>query len=420
MTAIDETIRPFRIEVPDADVTDLRDRLTRVRWAPEPVGGDDGYGVNSASVRELVTYWREKYDWRATEARLNEYPQFTTNIEGTNVHFLWIRSPEPDAVPLILTHGWPGSVAEFLDLIGPLSDPRAHGLDATVAFDLVIPSLPGFAWSGPTPDVGWGPRRIARAWAELMRRLGYARYGAAGNDWGSHISPELGRVAPESVIGVHVTQIFSSPLGEKPYIAPTVEGPEVQALSAADREAVEGLRYFQHTMASYHHVQAQQPQTLAHALADSPVGLLAWNSQVMIGLDPDALLTHVTIHWLTNTGGSAIRIYAEDERDEQPTEPTTVPLGLAAFRYDAGGIRPFANRDHANIVSWNEYDVGGHYAAHEEPALLIADMRAFFTALSTGHSPTHPTPDQDKPADRQPNSPIHNSTRYPQPEADAH
>jgi pimeloyl-ACP methyl ester carboxylesterase len=377
MSTTDE-IRAFRIHVPDEELTELRDRLARTRWAAEPAGGDTGYGVPRARVQQLVEHWRDRYDWRAQEARLNAFPQFTTSIDGTTVHFLHVRSPEPDALPLILTHGWPGSVAEFLDVMGPLTDPRSHGLDPSVAFSLVVPSLPGFGWSGPTPDTGWGPRRIARAWAALMARLGYSRYGAAGNDWGAVISPELGRVAPDAVVGVHVTQLFSLPPGDLPYQAGSAVDP---ALPPQDRAAVEGLRWFQRTMASYHHVQAQQPQTLAHALADSPAGLLAWNSQVMGDLDPDTLLTHVSIHWFTGTAGSALRIYAEDARQEPAAGPTTVPLGLAQFPNDAQGIRTYVERDHARIVSWNTYEKGGHYAAHQVPDLMVDDVRGFFASL---------------------------------------
>ncbi|MFC4591894.1 epoxide hydrolase family protein [Sphaerisporangium corydalis] len=380
-TAVGGDVRPFRVEVADGELAELRDRLARVRWAPEPADGAGGYGVSGAEVRALVEHWRDRYDWRAWEARLNEHPQFTTTVDGTNVHFLHVRSPEPGALPLVLSHGWPGSVAEFLDVIGPLSDPRRHGLDPAIAFDLVVPSLPGFGWSGPTPDTGWGPRRIARAWASLMRRLGYRRYGAAGNDWGSYISPELGRIAPDEVVGVHVTQLFSLPDGESAYFPPTASPLDRAELTPGDRALIEGLRHFQRNMGAYHHVHAQQPQTLAHALCDSPAGLLAWNSQVMRGLDPDVLLTHVSIHWLTGTAGSAPRIYAEQERQEPPEGPTTVPLGLAQFPFDTRPIRADAERDHANIVSWNTYDRGGHYAAHQAPDLLVGDIRGFFAAL---------------------------------------
>jgi hypothetical protein len=211
-------MKPFRIDVPGSDLVELRRRLAGTRLPPD---GATSYGVPTAAVRALVDHWLRRYDWRVWESRLNAYPQFTTTIDGTNVHFLHVRSPEPDALPLILSHGWPGSVAEFLEVIGPLSDPAAHGLDPTIAFHLVVPSLPNFAWSGPAADDGWGPRRIARAWSTLMRRLGYHRYGAAGNDWGSHISPELGRVAPAEVLGVHVTQLFSLPDGESLSYPPT-------------------------------------------------------------------------------------------------------------------------------------------------------------------------------------------------------
>jgi pimeloyl-ACP methyl ester carboxylesterase len=374
-----DELRPFLIEIPGPELAELRDRLARVRWAPEPAGGADGYGVPVARVRELAEYWRERYDWRAWEARINEHPQFTTTIDGARVHFLHIRSPEPAALPLILSHGWPGSVAEYLDVIGPLSDPRRHGLDPAIAFDLVIPSLPGSGFSGPAPDTGWGPARIAWAWATLMGRLGYQRYGAAGNDWGSFISCELGRIAPDAVAGVHVTQLFSLPDGESAYFPPTADPADVAGWPPADQAALSGLRYFQRHLGAYHHVQAQQPQTLAHALCDSPVGLLAWNSQVMHELDPDALLTHVSIHWLTGTAGSALRIYAEQERQEPARGPLTVPVGLAQFPHDAHPIRACAERDYARIVSWNSYDRGGHYAAHQVPDLLVGDIRGFYT-----------------------------------------
>ncbi|NJP93081.1 epoxide hydrolase [Nonomuraea sp. FMUSA5-5] len=378
---------PFIIRVPGSALADLRERLAKTRWAPEPDGAADAYGVPRARVQQLAEHWRDAYDWRVWEERLNRYPQFTTTIDGTRVHFLHVRSPEPHALPLICTHGWPGSVAEFLDVIGPLTDPRAHGLSPEVAFHLVIPALPGFAWSGPTPDTGWGPRRIARAWATLMRRLGYRRYGAAGNDWGSHISPELGRIAPEAVAGVHVTQLFSLPEGEWLSYPPSVE-PDLGELTPDDRAALDGLRHLQRHSGSYAHVHGRQPHTLAFALTDSPVGLLAWNSQAMGDLDADTLLTHVTIYWLTGTAASAMRIYAEYERQPPAAGPTTTPLALAQFPHDIQAIRVCAQRDHAAIVSWNTYDRGGHYAAHQAPDLLVHDLRAFFANLIPGRPGT--------------------------------
>jgi len=369
-----EEIRPYRITIPEADLADLRDRLDRVRWAPEPAGGDTGYGVPVARVRELVEHWRHRYDWRVWESRLNAHPQYTTTIDGTGVHFLHVRSPEPDALPLVLSHGWPGSVAEYLAVIGPLSDPRRHGLDPSIAFDLVVPSLPGFGFSGPTADTGWGPRRIAGAWAVLMRRLGYDRYGAAGNDWGSGISLELGRAAPDHVLGAHVTQTWDPPPDDDPKW--------VAELGPKDQAAWQAFQDYVNNEAAYGVVQSQQPQTLAHALADSPAGLLGWNAQAMHehGLDADAILTHVTIHWLTGTAGSAIRIYADHAREEPATGRTTVPLGVAQFPGDLPSIRVFSEQQHT-IVSWNEYDRGGHYAAQDAPDLLVHDLREFFTAV---------------------------------------
>jgi len=362
-------IRPFRIDVPQATLDDLRDRLARVTWPDELPGVGDAYGVPVSFVRPLAEYWRAGYDWRAQEARLNAHPQFTTEIDGQTIHFLHVRSPEPDALPLILTHGWPGSVVEFLDVIGPLSDPRAHGGDPADAFHLVIPSLPGFGFSGPTHEAGWGRYRTARAWATLMARLGYTRYGAAGNDAGSMVSPELGRIDPEHVVAVHVTQIFSFPTGDPA---------ELADLTEEEQKELGTLQWFYTTKFSFNTLMSQQPQTLAFALLDSPVGLLAWNGQLLEGLDRDFALTNVMLYWVTRTAASAARFYYEDAHAEAPKEPTTLPLGLAAFGGDFSGIRRFARRDHQNIVSWSVFDQGGHFAAHKEPELLTGDMRAFY------------------------------------------
>jgi pimeloyl-ACP methyl ester carboxylesterase len=371
----EEELQTFRVDVPDHALVDLRDRLNRVRWTPVPDRGEENYGMTVAVVRQLAEHWRDHYDWRAHEARINAHPQFTTTIDGTRVHFLHVRSPEPDPVPLILSHGWPGSVTEYLDVLGPLSDPRAHGLDPSVAFDVVVPSLPGSGFSGPTPDAGWGPRRVARAWAVLMRRLGYQRYGAAGNDWGSFISPELARVAPESVIGVHVTQVWVPPPADEPDL--------IASLSAEDRAAFQTFVDYQQHHAAYGTVQGQAPQTLAHALTDSPAGLLGWNAQAMqpYGLDTDAILTHVSIHWFTRTAGTAIRIYADATRERPSGAPATVPVGVAQFPGDLPSVRAFAERAYPNIVSWNRFDRGGHYAAHTDPGLLAGDLRQFFASV---------------------------------------
>jgi epoxide hydrolase len=375
MAISQEEFHPFRIEVPDEDLADLRDRLGRTRWTPELEQTEVDYGLPVRVVRPLAEYWRDGYDWRAQEARLNGYPQFTTTIDGTRIHFLHVRSPEPDPLPLILSHGWPGSVAEYLEVLGPLSDPRGHGLDPSLAFDLVVPSLPGFGFSGPAADAGWGPRRIARAWAVLMARLGYRRYGVAGNDWGSSISPELGRIAPAAVAGVHVTQAWVPPPADDPDL--------IGSLSAEDQRALDAFVDFQEHHAAYGTVQGQCPQTLAHALTDSPAGLLGWNGQAMqpYGLDDDAILTHVSIHWLTGTAGTALRIYADAAREEPATEPVTVPMGVAQFAGDLASVRAFAERAYPSIVSWNRYDRGGHYAAHTDPDLVVTDLRQFFASV---------------------------------------
>lgn len=367
---MNEQIRPAPVSVPEEELTDLMDRLARTRWAPEPEGGDVEYGVSNARVRELVTHWRDSYDWRSWEAKLNAYPHYETEIDGTRIHFGWIKSPEPNAIPLILSHGWPGSVFEYLKVIGPLTDPAAYELDPSIAFDIVLPSLPGFGFSGPTPDTGWGVGRIAAAFVELMRRLGYQRYGTVGNDWGCGIAPEMGRLAPDAVIGAHVTEAW--------FDAP--DDPELIAgLSPRDREAMEAWQTYLSVGASYGMVQGQQPQTLAHAISDSPAGLVGWNVQCMNDQEVEAILTHTSVHWLTGTAGSAIRIYAEEAREELPVA-ADVPLGVIQFPHDLPSVRAFVDRFH-NLVSWTEADRGSHYGAYDAPDLLIDDVRQFFAQL---------------------------------------
>jgi uncharacterized protein (TIGR03086 family) len=373
-------LRPFRAEVPQSALDDLRGRLQRALW-PDDLPAE--YGVTNERVRALAEHWLAEFDWRAFEARLNAYPQFVTEIDGERIHFLHVRSSRADATPLVLTHGWPGSVAEYLDVIGPLTEPESA--DAP-AFHLVIPSLPGFGFSGPTRSAGWGTHRTAAAWAELMSRLGYESYGAAGNDAGSMISPEIGRLAPEKVVGVHVTQLFSFPSGDPA---------EMADLSEADQAALAHLQWFYENMFSFNTLHSQQPHTLAFALADSPLALLAWNAQLFgEHLDADFVIANVALYWLTGTGGSSIRFYYEDaHKTAHPSAPTTVPTGLAMFAGDFQSIRRFAERDHANIISWNAYDArsgtggprdaAGHYSAHEAPEILVADIRGFFAGLSS-------------------------------------
>ena len=371
--SIGDQVRPSRIAIPERDLDDLRSRLERTRWSDELIGAGSDYGVPAAYVRRLVNYWLGGYDWRTWEARLNQYAPHETVIDGQRIHFLHVRSPEPGAFPLILTHGWPGSIVEFLDVIAPLTDPERHGGDRSDAFHLVIPSLPGYGFSGPTRERGWNNPRIARAWAELMARLGYDRYGAVGNDAGSMISPELGRIDPEHVVGVHVTQLFSFPSGDPA---------EMKDLSPDEQSQLRVLQWFYENKFSFNVLMAQQPQTIGYAIDDSPVGLLGWLAQLLgEELDPDFVLTNVMTYWLTRTGSSAARLYYENAHAQRMTEPTTLPIGLAGFGGDFYGIRRFAERDHGNIVRWNTYDHGGHFAAHKVPDVYVSDVRAFYFAI---------------------------------------
>ncbi len=381
------SIQPFTIDIPQSALDDLRERLGRTRWPAELPGLGWSRGVPLAYLKELAEYWRNGYDWRAQEARLNTLPQFTTEIDGQTIHFLHIRSPEPDALPLVLSHGWPGSFIEFLKVIGPLSDPRAHGGDPADAFHLVIPATPGFGFSGPACEPGWTSRRVARAWAELMRRLGYERYGAQGGDWGAFVAPELGRADPERVVGVHVN---AATYGFIPYETPS-EG-ELAELTDAERARIERLNHFSTEGNGYFQIQATRPQTLGYALADSPIAQLAWIADIFrqwslptmdlpeTAIERDDLLTNITLYWLTGTGASSAHMYYEEMHAGAWHEsPATTPTGVAVFPLDIA-IRRYAEYGY-NIVHWSEFERGGHFAAMEAPDLLVGDVRAFFRSL---------------------------------------
>jgi epoxide hydrolase len=384
----DTNIRPFRIDIPQADLDDLRDRLARTRWPDELTGVGWSRGVPLDYIKELAEYWQNEYDWRKWEAKLNEYPQFTTTVDAQNIHLLHVRSPEPDALPLILTHGWPGSIVEFLEIIGPLTDPRAHGGDPADAFHVVAPSIPGFGFSGPTPKAGWTEQRVAEAWAELMGRLGYERYGAQGGDIGAGVSPKLGRVAPDKVVGVHVN---AATVGFMPF--PPLEETELDELSDIEKARVDRIGQFLGDMFGYAQIQSTRPQTLAYGLTDSPVGQLTWIVEKFkewthprAGLpedsvDRDHMLTNVMLYWLTATAGSSAQIYYEGAHAGGwgTPERSTVPTGVAVFSEDIS-IRHYAEREH-NIVHWTDFDRGGHFAAMEEPDLLVGDVRTFFRRL---------------------------------------
>jgi pimeloyl-ACP methyl ester carboxylesterase len=375
-----DTIEEFRIDIPQAELDDLRDRLGRTRWPDQLPGVGWDYGIALDDVRELAEYWRTGYDWRVHERRLNSFPQFTTEIDGQMVHFLHVRSASPGAMPLIMTHGWPGSVVEFMEIIGPLTDPGAHGGDPGDAFHMVVPSIPGFGFSGPTRERGWNVTRVARAWDSLMGRLGYQRYGAQGGDWGSAISRELGVIVPERMIGVHLNML-----------SPYVSGDPPADLSDSDRARVERLRRFRLAGSGYSAIQSTRPQTVGYGLTDSPAGQLGWIAEKfgewtdggLSAVDRDQMLTNISVYWLTRTAGSSARLYFEAARSRAsgPPAPSTAPTGVAVFPEEiAAPVRRLAEQTN-NIVHWSEFDRGGHFAAMEEPDLLIGDVREFFRPL---------------------------------------
>ncbi|WP_328327945.1 epoxide hydrolase family protein [Streptomyces sp. NBC_00455] len=397
MTISAESLRAlqaFRISVPQSELDDLHERLDRTRWPDELPGVGWAYGVPRGYLRELADYWRHEYDWRAAEAGLNAWPQFTTTIDGANIHFAHIRSPEPDATPLIMTHGWPGSIVEFARVAGPLTDPRAHGGDPADAFHLVLPGIPGFGLSGPTTEPGWEYRRVAAAFAELMERLGYRRFGAQGGDWGAAISRELGRVRPDRVIGVHLNLLPGSAATEEPTddeLAPLSPAERARTLASWERN-----RRWARDRQGYADIQSTRPQTLAYGLTDSPVGQLAWIAEKFKewtdsrdrpedAVDRDQLLTNVMLYWLTGTAGSSARIYYERAHADYwgaPPEPSATPTALADFpQENFVPLRHIAERTN-NIVQWTEHDRGGHFAAMEQPGPLVDDIRTFFRKLS--------------------------------------
>jgi microsomal epoxide hydrolase len=376
------TTEPFRIDVPDEEIDDLRRRIRDARWPDQIPDSGWSYGTNLEVLRPLARYWADEYDWRRHEGELNMFPQFLTTLQRQRVHFLHVRSPEPDALPLVLTHGWPGSISEFTRLIAPLTDPTAHGGDSSDAFHVVVPSLPGYGFSGPTTEPGWDVRRIAGAWVELMAALGYERYGAQGGDWGSMVSRHIADLDPAHVCGVHVNMMTATPPGEPDDLADLTE-----------REAagMERAKDYLTTGSGYVAIQSTRPQTLAYGLVDSPVGLLSWiaekfwawtdnDGRIEDAVPRDELLTNVSIYWFTKTGGSSARLYYESLGSGAVRVPSTpkVPLGVANFPMEIiSARRRWVEREN-NLTHWSELDRGGHFAALEEPDLLVDDVRAFF------------------------------------------
>jgi pimeloyl-ACP methyl ester carboxylesterase len=389
-------VRPFRIEVPEEDLDDLRRRIGATRWPSKELVEDRSQGVQLATLQELARYWASDYDWRECEAKLNALPQFTTEIDGVDVHFIHVKSPHKNALPLIMTHGWPGSVVELLETVGPLTDPTAHGGSAEDAFDLVLPSLPGYGFSGEPTEIGWDLGRTARAWAELMRRLGYTRYIAQGGDVGAGVTDAMGRQAPDGLVGIH-TNLLVPALND---VA------SLPAQTEQERAALAAIRMFQSTGNGYFVEQSTRPQTIGYALLDSPVALAAW----MLDHDTDAyykmsrafveghptgnltrehVLDDITLYWLTGTGASAARSYWEAYGADAPAAavtqaPPEVPM-LVGFTTFPGEIwrtpRSWAEKAYPNLTYFNEADRGGHFAAWEEPQLFAMEMRAAFRSL---------------------------------------
>ncbi|MCU1430720.1 MAG: Epoxide hydrolase [Actinomycetia bacterium] len=379
-----DELQPFKVDVPEDVLEDLRDRLARTRWPDQIPGSGWSYGTDLSYLQDLCETWRTTYDWRAQEARFNQWPHYLTDIDGQTVHFIHARSPEPDALPLLVTHGWPGSVSEFLDVIGPLSDPRAHGGDPADAFHVVAPSIPGYGWSGPTHESGWDVRKVAETWQQLMARLGYDRYGAQGGDWGAIISSSLGTVDPEHLAGIHLNMLIAFP--------PADGGAELSAEEQAD---VDALQTFLKTGTAYQEIHGKNPQTLGYGLTDSPAGLAAWiiekfwawtdnNGSPEDAVSRDALLTNLTVYWVTNTINSSVRLYCESQRSGRfgpMGERVNVPTAAAVFPKEIFRTPKAWAEGAFDLRRYTRFDRGGHFAALEEPDLLIDDVRAFFNDL---------------------------------------
>ncbi|HEV7708024.1 MAG TPA: epoxide hydrolase [Asanoa sp.] len=386
-------IRPFVIETPDAELEKLRDRIADTRWPHKELVRDRSQGVQSSTIHQLADYWAGDYDWRRCESKLNALPQFKTEIDGVDIHFIHVKSPHPGALPLIMTHGWPGSVIELLETVGPLTDPTAHGGRAEDAFDLVLPSMPGYGFSGEPADLGWNAGRVAQAWAELMHRLGYTRYVAQGGDVGAAVTDAMGRQAPEGLLGIHINVLL------------TVLGGPQPAESEAERAATDQVATFRENGSGYFLEMATRPQTIGYALLDSPVALAAWMldhdtdsyykiSRAFVDDEPvgnltrDHIVDNITLYWLTGTADSAARSYWEDGRvlaaalaSGQAPPDVSVPVGFTTFPGEVWAApRSWVEQSYPSLTYFNEVDRGGHFAAWEEPDLFASEVRAAFQA----------------------------------------
>jgi pimeloyl-ACP methyl ester carboxylesterase len=394
-------IRPFRVNVPEEELTELRRRIAATRWPSKELVEDRSQGVQLATMRELARYWETEYDWRKVEAKLNALPQFTTEIDGVEIHFIHVKSAHENALPLIMTHGWPGSVIELLETVGPLTDPTAHGGTPEDAFHLVLPSLPGYGFSGEPTEPGWESGRIARAWAKLMERLGYTRYVAQGGDVGASVTDAMGRQGPEGLLGIHVNLLIAAiPLKD-----------QLPAESEQDRVAHDAVNTFTTDGFAYFLEQSTRPQTIGYSLLDSPVGLAAWlldhdtdsyykisrafvDGEPVGGLTRESVVDNITLYWLTATGASAAQWYwefgrfaAAAEAAGQAPPPVAVPVGFTTFPGEIWAApRSWVETVYPGLAYFNEVDRGGHFAAWEEPELFSEEMRAAFSALRTNGS----------------------------------
>jgi pimeloyl-ACP methyl ester carboxylesterase len=392
----DNAIRPFRIHVPEEAIADLRRRLAATRWPARETVSDQSQGVQLAQIQPLVSYWQKGYDWRKVEKRLNAIPQFITKIDGLDIQFAHIRSRHPDALPLVITHGWPGSIMELLKVIGPLTDPTAYGGRAEDAFHLVLPSMPGYGFSGKPQGTGWGPERIGQAWDVLMKRLGYKRYVSQGGDWGSVVADAMARQAPDGLLGIHVNMPATVPAD----VAKALKNgePAPAGLSASEKAAFDSLNTLYTKGGGYAALMVTRPQTLGYALEDSPVGLAAFfldkfNAWTYSGGDArkaftqDEMLDDISLYWFTKTATSSAQLYWENNNNnfnavEQKTADIAIPVAITVFPGEIyRAPRSWAERSYRKLIYWNEVDKGGHFAAWEQPELFSVEMRAAFRSL---------------------------------------
>lgn len=387
----DGAVHPFRVEIPEQDLVDLRRRVAATRWPARETVNNQSQGVELARLQKLVHYWGTDYDWRRAEAKLNAVPQFVTEIDGLDIQFAHVRSRHSNAMPLIITHGWPGSIFELLKVIGPLADPTSHGGRAEDAFDLVLPSLPGFGFSGKPQSTGWGPGRIARAWTALMARLGYKRYVSQGGDWGAIVSHALARQAPKGLLGIHVNM----PAVVPPNVAKALadSDPAPPGLSEAERVAFASLDTFYRTGTGYSAIMVTRPQTLGYGLSDSPAGLAAllydkFAAWTCSGGEPervlsrDEMLDDISLYWFTNTGTSSSQLYWENNGNVFNAVDVSIPVAVTVFPGEIyRAPRTWAGRNYHDLIYFHEVDRGGHFAAWEQPELFAAEVRAAFRSL---------------------------------------